>query len=305
MSAASSFDDQPRCEIRLMKYLGKIWPGIRCWRVRLVTGSGLLLLCVPLASYAQIPEDDLRLPISLDADSTDYDGKNSMLMFKGLRLTQGNLGVNADEGRATKLDFEDSDWHFSGNVVIDTENGRIECDTADLHFSNHQLRTATIVGTPATFEMQRPESEETTYAEAGRVKYNFELGIVEFSDNATITEGGNQISSNYLVYDIAEQRISAQSAGADGERVKITYTPRSTEADNATIPISLEDLSQSSPDSAEPEANTPDDDTPLPEGAPETIAPDDDAPLPESAPESITPDDDTPQSDSTPGDDAP
>jgi lipopolysaccharide transport protein LptA len=261
-----------------VQYLHKMRLSFRPRRVRLVSAGGLLLLCVPLANYAQIPENDLRLPISLDADSTDYDGKNSMLMFKGLRLTQGNIGVNADEGRATKLDFEDSDWHFSGNVVIETENGRIECDTADLHFSNHQLRVATIVGAPATFEMRRPESEETTYAEAGRVKYNFELGIVEFSDNATITEGGNQISSNYLVYNIAEQRISAQSAGADGERVKITYTPRSAEADNATIPISLEDLGQSSPDSAPPETIAPDDDAPLPESAPEPPTPGDDAP---------------------------
>lgn len=189
----------------------------------------LLAASMPNTVYGQVSEKDLRLPISLDADSTDYDGKSSMLTFKGLRLTQGNIGVAADEGRASKLDFEDSDWHFSGNVVIDTENGRIECDTADLHFSDHQLRVATIAGAPATFEMKRPESDEITYAEAGRVKYNFELGIVEFSDNATITEGGNQISSNYLVYNIAEQRINAQSAGIDGERVRITYTPRRTD----------------------------------------------------------------------------
>ena len=62
---------------------------------------------------------DLRLPISLDADSTDYDGKNSMLMFRGLRLTQGNIGIEADEGRASNLDFENSVWQFIGNVVID------------------------------------------------------------------------------------------------------------------------------------------------------------------------------------------
>ena len=40
--------------------------------------------------YAQ--DDDLRLPVSLDADSTAYDGKSSMVMFRGLRLTQGRLG---------------------------------------------------------------------------------------------------------------------------------------------------------------------------------------------------------------------
>ena len=90
----------------------------------------------------------MRLPISLDAESTDYDGKNSMLMFKGLRLTQGNIGVEADEGRATKLDFEDSVWRFNGNVVIDTENGHIECDTADLMFRDHQLQVASITGAP-------------------------------------------------------------------------------------------------------------------------------------------------------------
>lgn len=192
------------------------------------------LIVVSLAAFAQMSEEDLRLPISLDAESTDYDGKNSMLMFRGLRLTQGNIGVAADEGRATKLDFEDSVWRFSGNVVIDTENGHIECDTADLMFRNHQLQVASITGSPATFEIQRPETTETTYAEAGLLNYNFETGVVEFSENAIITEGGNQISSNYLIYNIAEQRISAHPAGDDGERVRIKYTPKAVEQEEST-----------------------------------------------------------------------
>lgn len=217
---------------------------------------GLVLPGVSTTAIAQVSEEDLRLPISLDADSTDYDGKSSMLMFKNLRLTQGNIGVEADEGRATKLDFDDSDWHFSGNVIIDTENGHIECDTADLHFANHQLQIATITGAPATFEMKRPESEETTYAQAGKVKYNFEIGMVEFSDNATITEGGNQISSNYLVYNIAEQRINAQSAGTDGERVKITYTPRQVETTDSTGSTNNEGLNPTGTEGSTPGVST-------------------------------------------------
>lgn len=193
-----------------------------------VIGIVLLLLCGP--SYGQIEE--LRLPISLDADSTDYDGKSSMLMFRGLRLSQGSIGIEADEGRASKLDFEDSVWHFAGNVVIDTENGHIESDAADLKFAGHQLRLATITGSPASFEMKRPGSEQITYAEAGRLEYDFDAGVVEFSEQATITEGGNQISSNYLVYNIREQRISAESGGEGDPRVRITYTPGAT--DDAT-----------------------------------------------------------------------
>ncbi len=187
----------------------------------------LVSLCL-LHAAVSAQEEDLRLPISLDADSTDYDGKSSMLMFRGLRLSQGNLGIQADEGRASKLDFEDSVWHFSGNVIIDVENGHIESEVADLTFSGHQLTLATITGAPATFEMQRPDTDEITYAEAGRLDYDFTAGVVAFSEQATITEGGNQISSNYLVYNIKEQRINAQS-GDDGDpKVRITYTPAPT-----------------------------------------------------------------------------
>lgn len=184
----------------------------------------LCLLLLPGLLFAQ-QEADLRLPISLDADSTDWDGKTSMLLFRGLRLSQGQISVVADEGRASKLDFEDSVWRFEGNVIIDVEGGHIECESADLQFSDHTLRIAVITGSPATYELQRPESDDLTYAEAGRLEYDLVTQIVEFSEDATITEGGNQISSNYLVYNIAEQRIKAQSSGNGDEKVKIIYTP--------------------------------------------------------------------------------
>jgi lipopolysaccharide transport protein LptA len=182
------------------------------------------LFLLPMATFGQIT--DLRLPISLDADSTAYDGKNSMLMFRGLRLSQGTIGIEADEGRASNLDFEDSVWQFSGNVVIDVENGHIECDTADLQFTEHQLTLATIGGKPATFELKRPGSEETTYAEAGKLRYDLLAGTIEFSEDAVITEGGNQIASNYLIYNIVEQRINAQGSPEGDGKVRITYTPK-------------------------------------------------------------------------------
>lgn len=183
-----------------------------------------VLLLLPAAAAAQIT--DMRLPISLDADSTAYDGKNSMLMFRGLRMTQGTIGIEAEEGRASNLNFEDSVWQFSGNVIIDVENGHIECDSADLQFTNHQLTLATIAGSPATFELKRPGSEETTYAEAGKLRYDLLAGTIEFSGDAVITEGGNQIASNYLVYNILEQRINAQGSPDGDGKVRITYTPK-------------------------------------------------------------------------------
>ena len=191
----------------------------------------LILTLLLFASTVAAQLTDLRLPISLDADSTDFDGKTSMLRFQGLRLTQGNIGIEADEGLASKLDFEDSVWKFTGSVIIDIENGHIECDSADLQFVDHQLKIAVIEGAPATFELTRPGNEEPTYAEAGRLNYHLEDGVIEFSENATITESGNQISANFLVYDIEQQRINADSSGSEDGRVRITYTP--AEADDS------------------------------------------------------------------------
>ncbi len=192
---------------------------------------------------------DLRLPISLDADSSEYDGKSTMVVFRGLRLTQGSMGIEADDGRANKLDFEDSVWQLSGNVIIDVENGHIECDSADLTFSNYALVLATITGSPATFEMQRPNSSEPTYAEAGRLEYDLAQGIIEFSRQAKITENGNQISSSYLVYNIKDQLINAQSGGDGDPKVRIIYTPK--EAVEPDAPEGSNETNPGSPEGTE------------------------------------------------------
>jgi lipopolysaccharide transport protein LptA len=208
----------------------------------------LLVVTALLPAFAIAQGNNLRLPISLDAESTDYDGKSSMIMFRGLRLSQGSIGAQADEGRASKLDFEDSVWHFEGNVILDVDNGHIECDSAELRFSDHTLRVAAIRGTPATFELRRAGSDEVTYAKAGRLEYNLETGVVEFSDDAVITEGGNQISSSFLVYNIREQRIKAQSSADGDERVKITYTPTDAVQDpTETIPANEADQEVGNP----------------------------------------------------------
>ncbi|MDH3747821.1 MAG: hypothetical protein OER97_06400 [Gammaproteobacteria bacterium] len=196
--------------------------------------SGLItcifVLLLPAFAYSQI--NDLRLPVIIDADRTDYDGKTSMLNFTGLRLTQGGIGIEADVASSSRMDFDDSIWHFSGNVVFDVNEGHVTCDAADLKFSNFRLELATITGTPATFEFTRAGSDVKTYAEAAHLSYDVARGIIEFSGGATITEGGNQISSESLIYNIAEQRINAASSDNGEDRVTLKYTPRDSGAAN-------------------------------------------------------------------------
>jgi len=189
----------------------------------------ILILLLPTFASSQI--NDLRMPVIIDADRTDYDGKTSMLNFTGLRLTQGGIGIEADIARSSRMDFDDSIWHFSGNVVFDVNEGHVTCDAADLKFSNFRLELATITGSPATFEFTRAGSDEKTYAEADNLSYDVARGIIKFSGGATITEGGNQISSESLIYNIAEQRINAASSDNGIDRVTLKYTPPDSGAD--------------------------------------------------------------------------
>ena len=196
-------------------------------RARQLVCRGILLLLVllPHAAAAQVTDLDLRLPWDIVSETMSLDGKTSTVIYTGLRFSQGNISIEADEGRASNLEQQNSAWQFSGNVVIDVDSGHIKCDSAKLRFDGNVLRTALVTGAPATFEMKRSGSDETTYAEAGRLAYDIDAGIIEFSGQATITEGGNQISSNFLVYNIAEQRINADSSGNEDDRVRIIYTP--------------------------------------------------------------------------------
>ncbi|MEM9058256.1 MAG: LptA/OstA family protein [Pseudomonadota bacterium] len=199
--------------------------------------------------------------VKVDAGSWEYDRKNGEVSFEAIRVTQGDLGIDADQARSSSLDFADSTWHFSGDVRIRGTGADIRATRASLRFRNNVLATATIVGAPAifrragvqqtrvnasraelefrdnalvnavltgapaTFEGVALEGEEPTFGEALTMAYDFVNGIVTLTDEARLTDGTNQISGGSIRYDTLQQRVIAGSDGGDGERVQITITP--------------------------------------------------------------------------------
>jgi lipopolysaccharide export system protein LptA len=183
-----------------------------------------MVLLLPSLVAAQLVDLN-QLPWTLDSETAVFDGKTATTIYTGLRFSQGNISIESDEGRASNGSENNRELNFSGNVVIVVNNGRIESDRADLQFVGSTLSKAIVTGSPASYELRRQSSDDITYAEAGRLVYDVQKGVIEFSDEATITESGNQISSNYLVYNIVERRINADSSGSADDRVRITYTP--------------------------------------------------------------------------------
>ena len=191
--------------------------------INIIINIFILFLFDTTSINAQI--NSAELPINIDAESTGYLADESVLTFTKLNLSQGGISISADRGEASKLDFENSTWKFEGSIRITLENGSIESDFAHLEFEGHQIKIARIQGSPAKLLIYREDQITRTSAIANRIDYDFQKSLIDFSGNVSIQEGGNQISSEYLVYNIKDQSIQAQSDSKDNSKVKITYTP--------------------------------------------------------------------------------
>lgn len=184
--------------------------------------AGLVLACAPGQGTAAADRRDL--PITVEADSTDFDYKNSVLVFRNVRITQGDAYVEAAQATATGLEFENSRWQFEGGVRITVEGGLLESDAATVRFVNNEIDGAEVVGRPARFRQER--DGKLAEGRAERIDYDLGSQRVRLSGNAWLSDGRNDITGSRLVYGMREQRVLAEAADQGGQPVRITINPR-------------------------------------------------------------------------------
>lgn len=183
----------------------------------------VLAIAAPLAQDAGAA-GRRDLPITVEADSTDFDYRNSVLVFRQVRITQGDARVEAEQATATGLEFENSRWQFQGRVRITAEDGVLESDSATVRFENNEIAGAEVVGRPARFRQQR--GEQLAEGRADRIDYDLQSRQVRLSGEAWLSDGRNEITGSRLVYGMREQRVLAEAADQGGQPVRITINPR-------------------------------------------------------------------------------
>lgn len=187
--------------------------------------SGALLLHA--AAFAEpLKLTDPNLPVQLNAASTDFDYRKGVYNFHRVHISQGQLSIDAEEATANGTNINDSQWTFHGNVHIVLPNGHLESDSAVVVFKNSQIASAHIVGSPATFENRRTQPEQVVHGKAGTIHYDINSGTVKLSQQASLTDGQNEITGETLVYDIGQQKVVANSAAETESGVSITINPR-------------------------------------------------------------------------------
>jgi len=190
-------------------------------------------VALPAIAPAQnVPSLQPEMPITIDAESSEFDYESSRLLFRGLRLDQGNLGIRADMAETDKLDFNEGAWTFSGNVRIEADNTTLECDAAELSFRDHQLLAAVLTGAPASFAQPSREPGKINRGSAREIFYEMDAATLRLVGDARFSDGVNEISGDLITYDIARGSLTADSG--DSGPVKILIEPPEREAGTAT-----------------------------------------------------------------------
>jgi lipopolysaccharide export system protein LptA len=168
---------------------------------------------------------DARAPINLEAASTDFDYRNNTLLFRRVKISQGQLQVEAQEASATGLEFENSQWIFKGQVRITVPDGKLASDLATVAFRDNGISRAVVQGSPATFE-QRLEDGRLAQGRAQSIEYDVRAGTVRLVGDAWLSDSRNEINGNTLIYDIGRQRVAANPDETDPGGVRITINPQ-------------------------------------------------------------------------------
>ena len=180
----------------------------------------------PAAAVARERES----PILLDAQSTSIDLKTNSAVFTKIRISQGGMSITADQGQASQqrsadLYFQDNVWNFRGNVKITVEQGELFSDDAQITFVNNVLSKAVVNGKPAAFEQTVAKTGKLAKGNAETIDYDAAKHLVRFLKNAYLSNVDNEIRGQSLKYDVLGQKVIAEEAEQNSQRVHITITP--------------------------------------------------------------------------------
>jgi lipopolysaccharide transport protein LptA len=192
----------------------------------------LIALLAPLAqaNAAPVSARDRQADILLEAQSTTIDLKTNSAIFTKIRISKGGMSITADQGQANEqrssdLYFENNVWNFRGNVKITVEQGQLFSDDAQITFVNNALSKAIANGKPASFEQTVTKTGKPAKGHAETIDYDATKHLVRFLKDAYLTNGDHEMTGQALKYDVLAQKVIADEAEQNSQRVRIIITP--------------------------------------------------------------------------------
>lgn len=156
-------------------------------QVRLIV---LLWLLFALAQSAVALPEDREQPITLEADSAQYD-----------HVT----------GKST----------YTGNVIVTQGTMRLDADSATVVFENGDILRMEATGKPTKFHYQATHDKPPIDGVGHKIVYNVPKATVVVTGKASFTQGGDRFNGERIEYDLNKDLVKA-----NGGRIKFIIQPR-------------------------------------------------------------------------------
>jgi lipopolysaccharide transport protein LptA len=215
----------------------------RC--ARLVPGALALCAfasCGAPAGAAESGDDkatveNCRDPLCLNASHMELTPNHVVLHeFDIVDTTRGITHVKGDLADGTGRDFKNSTWVLTGHVEVTLPQGHLSAERASMQTVNNRITMMTAQGSPAQFESAgdaaAPNAPKASVAaaikhargHANEIIYNLEHGELQLDGDSWLSDGCNEISSQHISYDIASQKVHAETNPGGKDKVHITST---------------------------------------------------------------------------------
>jgi lipopolysaccharide export system protein LptA len=227
----------------------------------------LLLLLLGAGSAATRAAAPDEVPASLPG-SADREGCNEPLCYTASSLqaernrmvlhdinivdtTRGITRIKADLAEANGEDLGNSEWVLTGHVQVFMPQGRLNADKATVRFVNKRIASMSAEGAPAEFEhgvaAAGPDSApgdagshshagiDSAHGHAREIDYDMEHDLLKLNGDSWLTDGCNEINSQSIVYDIANQKVRADAAPGGDTQVHGTLHARAGPQCGSTV----------------------------------------------------------------------
>ncbi len=160
----------------------------------------LLALAMSFAAGAQNDEPE---ELVLTSGPLTFNRQTNLFEAEAVRITQGNLSIEADHVLATAIDFtEQSEWRFTG-VKITVGTAVMEAGSAVFTFDDERLSRGELTGAPVTFSDFDQVRQTPIQGRAQQMSYDYVARKLRLTGDAWVRRGQTEMTGCDLDYDFA------------------------------------------------------------------------------------------------------
>jgi lipopolysaccharide export system protein LptA len=191
----------------------------------------------PGAAAPAMEREACKEPLCYTASKLEAE-RNRMVLYdiNIVDTTRGITHIKADLAEATGADLGNSDWVLTGHVQASLPQGKLSADRATVQFVNKRIASMSAQGAPAEFERSVDHSADnlapgdgakrihgqanSARGHAREIDYDLEHDLLTLKGDSWLTDGCNEINSQSIVYDIANQKVKAETVPGDARQVQ-------------------------------------------------------------------------------------